>query len=59
MQRLTYSLALHKKYAQVFHMDDVPESERNATAQLTADKILAMLNNGEISGCGGKSACCP
>jgi len=37
------ALNLHKKYSQVFHMDDVPESERMETAQLVADKIHALL----------------
>lgn len=38
------ALTLHKKYSKVFHMDDVPESERKETAQLTADKIRVQLN---------------
>lgn len=53
------ALALHKKYSKLFHMDEVPEAERNATARLAADKILAMLNEGRASGCGQGSACCP
>ncbi|HLP15587.1 MAG TPA: putative zinc-binding protein [Bacteroidota bacterium] len=37
------ALRLHKKYSDIFHMDDVPEAERKATAQEVADKILAQL----------------
>ena len=37
------ALSLHKKYSQVFHMDDVPESERRETAELAAERILAVL----------------
>lgn len=37
------ALTLHKKYAKVFHMDDVPEAERKETAQLAAERILAQL----------------
>jgi len=37
------ALPLHKKYSKIFHMDDVAESERKETAQLTADKILVRL----------------
>lgn len=39
------ALKLHKKYSKIFHMDDVPESERKETAQLTADAILVLLKN--------------
>ena len=39
------ALKLHKKYSKVFHMDDVPESERKETAQRTAEQILALLAN--------------
>ncbi len=35
---------LHKKYGDVFLMDDIPESERKEVARQVADKILAMLN---------------
>ncbi len=51
------ALALHKQYSQVFHMDDVPESQRNATAQLTAEKILAMLKDGDAGTASGACAC--
>ncbi len=57
------ALALHKKYATIFHMDDVPEVERTATAQLTADKILSLLRKeakAPPSGCcsdGGAPIC--
>ena len=39
------TLKLHKKYSKVFHMDDVPESERKETAQRTVEQILALLAN--------------
>jgi uncharacterized metal-binding protein len=34
---------LHKKYSDVFLMDDVPESERAETARQVAGKILTMI----------------
>lgn len=37
------ALPLHKKFAKVFLMDDVPDSERQATARQVADRILAAL----------------
>lgn len=39
------ALPLHKRYAKIFHMEDVPESERKETAQQTAEKILDLLAN--------------
>ncbi len=37
------ALPFHKKYADVFLMDDVPEPERNAVARQVADAILENL----------------
>ncbi len=37
------ALRLHKKYSDVFLMDDVPEAERKETARQVADRILVML----------------
>jgi uncharacterized metal-binding protein len=37
------ALPLHKKYNDVFLMDDVPEEERRAVARQVADKLKAML----------------
>ena len=37
------ALSLHKKYGNVFLMDDVPETERKKVARDVADKILATL----------------
>lgn len=37
------ALPLHKKYSDIFLMDDVPEGERKAVARQVADKIIAML----------------
>ncbi len=51
------ALTLHKKYSQLFHMDDVPEPERNATAQLTADRILAMLTDPNADAAGSPCGC--
>lgn len=37
------ALPLHKRFSDIFHMDDVPEAERKAVAEQTAEKILARL----------------
>ncbi len=37
------ALPLHKKYGDVFSMDDVPEQELKAVARQVADKIIAAL----------------
>jgi hypothetical protein len=37
------ALPLHKKYSDIFSMDDVPEAERQAVAREVADRIIAML----------------
>jgi uncharacterized metal-binding protein len=37
------ALPLHKKYGDVFSMDDVPEQELKAVARQVADKIVATL----------------
>lgn len=37
------ALRLHKKYSDVFLMDDVPEEDRKAVAREVADKIIAKL----------------
>jgi uncharacterized metal-binding protein len=37
------ALPLHKKYSDVFSMDDVPEQELEAVARQVADKIIASL----------------
>src|SRR6266508_5292813 len=39
------ALPLHKKYTEVFSMDDVPEEERKAVARQVADKITVMLKD--------------
>ena len=51
------ALPLHKKYSKIFHMDDVPECERKETAQLTADKILALLKHENAASPGSSCAC--
>jgi uncharacterized metal-binding protein len=40
------SLPMHKKYGDVFLMDDVPEAERQAVARQVADAIIAELEQG-------------
>lgn len=47
------ALPLHKRFSKVFHMDDVDETERKAVAQLTAGKILAILQNESAGRAGG------
>lgn len=42
------ALKLHKKYSDLFLMDDVPEAERKETAQQVADRILAMLKDPKV-----------
>lgn len=37
------ALPLHKKYSDVFLMDDVPEAERKVTARQVANTIIEML----------------
>jgi uncharacterized metal-binding protein len=44
------ALPLHKKYNDIFSMDDVAEDERKAVARQVADKILPMLKGRESSG---------
>ncbi len=39
------ALPLHKKYSDLFSMDDVPEQELKAVARQVADKIIATLSN--------------
>ena len=38
------ALPLHRKYSDIFLMDDVPEAERKEVARQVADKIIAMLS---------------
>ena len=47
------ALSLYKKYTDVFEIDEVPESEREAEARDVANRILAEL--GPIVGCTRKS----
>jgi uncharacterized metal-binding protein len=46
------ALPLHKKYSDIFSMDDVPDAERQAVARQVADKIIAMLRTQGLA-CGG------
>jgi uncharacterized metal-binding protein len=44
------ALPLHKKYSNVFSMDDVPEQELKAVARQVADKIIATLTrSGDVA----------
>jgi uncharacterized metal-binding protein len=38
------ALRQHKKYSDLFDIDDVPEAERKAVAREVADRVLAALN---------------
>jgi uncharacterized metal-binding protein len=47
------ALPLHKRYADTFLMDDVPEEERKAVARQVADKIIVMLtDDSRLAGAG-------
>jgi len=39
------ALLLHRKYSDIFLMDDVPEAERKDVARQVADKIIGMLRD--------------
>jgi len=39
------ALSLHKKYSDIFLMDEVPEVERQETARQVAEKIIATLKD--------------
>ncbi|MHC4406474.1 MAG: putative zinc-binding protein [Planctomycetota bacterium] len=41
------ALAVHRKYSDIFDVDDVPEAERMATARQVADYVLACLDREE------------
>ncbi len=43
------ALPLHKKYCDIFSMEDVPEAERKTVARQVADQIIAMLKMEGIS----------
>lgn len=43
------ALSIHKKYSDVFYMEDVPEQERRETARQVAETILAKLREEGIS----------
>jgi uncharacterized metal-binding protein len=40
------ALSIHRKYADLMDVDDVPEDERKQAAREVADKVLADLHNG-------------
>ncbi|MDH3328078.1 MAG: putative zinc-binding protein [Desulfobulbaceae bacterium] len=44
------ALSIHRKYAHLMNVDDVPEEERKQAAREVADKVLANLKEG-IPGC--------
>jgi len=45
------ALSIHRKYANLMNVDDVPEEERKQTAREVADRVLANLQGGV--------PCCP
>ncbi len=51
------ALSLYHKYTDVFHMDDVPEAERIATAEQVAEQLLCRLSGlretVDTAACGG------
>lgn len=48
------ALPLHKKYIDIFLMDDVPEDERKAVARQVADKIVARFKrDGTVTAAAG------
>ena len=44
------AMPLHRKYSDVFLMDDVPEEDRKAVARRVTDQIIAKLNQDLPSG---------
>lgn len=63
------SLCIHRKYANLMNVDDVPEEEKKQTAREVADTILSNLKEGisfspselpgsECSSPQGGSGCC-
>jgi len=52
------ALPLHRKYGDVFLMDEVPEAERQAVARDVAEKILATLGRTPAPACGCEPAGC-
>lgn len=47
------ALPLHRKYGDLFSMDDVPEQELKAVARQVADKMITMLKqSGEVGNAG-------
>lgn len=44
------ALPLHRKYSDIFLMDDVPEDERKAVARQVADRIMAKLRGQDGEG---------
>lgn len=46
------ALPLHRKYSDIFLMDEVPEAERKDVARQVADRIIGMLREGETDGTG-------
>lgn len=45
------ALPLHKKYGDIFSMDEVPDQDLKAVARQVADKIIATLgHSGEVAG---------
>jgi len=52
------ALPLHRKYGDLFSMDDVPEQELKAVARQVADGIIARLKqSGEVAGDDSREEC--
>lgn len=54
------ALAVHRKYNDVFDIDDVPEAERLAAARQVAESVLHSLERGDqtSAGASGQQGCC-
>ena len=51
------ALSIHRKYADLMDVDDVPEEERKQAARKVADKVLASLEQGVPCGPDQMSSC--
>ena len=50
------ALSIHRKYADLMDVDDVPETERKKTARTVADRVLANLK-GDVLCCPNQTPC--
>lgn len=50
------ALSIHRKYANLMSVDDVPEKERRLAAKEVADRVFSTLSEG-VPCCDGQSTC--